>query len=634
MGTPRLFVDHQFFTVDRKSHFNAPARIFNQSEKTSPDYPLILNTGRVRDQWHTRTKTGKVRRLLTHIPEPYLEMNKVDAYLRKLKDGDLAVIRSRRGEVRVKVMVNFDIRERVVFLPMHWGKVLDNDFGRANNLTNDLVDPVSKEPDFKYCAVQVEKYVKPKQKVVVVGAGAAAYRFVQTYREKNKEDELHVFSRETDPFYNRVLLPEYVSEELSWEALEKLKKGELQKLEVTLHPGLGIAKIDKERKRVIDDNDVEHSYDILILATGSRAFVPSDIQVSMPGRFTMRERGDADKLRKYLQDTGLPLTGQHVVIVGGGLLGLELAAALKKRDVNISIIQRAPRLMERQLDRIASRLLAEDVTERGIKVYYDNEVSTVFEEKGEKNSLSVTLMTGRTIRCNAIVFAIGTRPNIELAKHSDLKTGRGVIVNQYLQTSEPDIFALGEIAEFNNSLFGITSAAEQQADIAAKYILGDLGSIYAGSVLMNILKFDNLDLCSLGMVNAPDGDDSYEEIIFMDVSKRYYKKCIVKNDKLVGAVLMGDKNEFAEFKRLIEEEIELSDKRNELLRGNSGSVPLKGKLICSCSQVGEGNLIETIVNGCAEFSRLCSETGAGLGCGSCKPEIQEILDRQLQSVGS
>ncbi|MCM4153114.1 NAD(P)H-nitrite reductase [Arenibacter sp. N53] len=634
MGTPRLFTDYQFFTNDKKSHFNAPASLYNKSEITTPEYPLILNTGRVRDQWHTRTKTGKVKRLLTHIPDPYLEMNKVDAYLRKLKDGDIAVIKSRRGTVRVKVKVNFDIREKVVFLPMHWGKVLNNDFGRANNLTNDLVDPVSKEPDFKYCAVEVAKYVKPKQKIMIIGAGAAAYRFVQTYREKNEVDELHVFSKEKDPFYNRVLLPEYVSEELTWEALEKLKKGELQKLDISLHSGTGVTQIDRINKTVMDDNGFKHSYDILVMATGSRAFVPSEVQINMPGRFTMRERGDADKLRKYLQDTGLPPEEQHVVIVGGGLLGLELAAALKNRNVNISIVQRAPRLMERQLDRIASRLLAEDVNDRGIKVYYDNEVSTVFEERDDKNSLSITLKTGRTVKCNAIVYAIGTRPNIELAKHSDLKTGRGVVVNEYLQTSDHNIFALGEIAEFRNSLFGITSAAEQQADTAAKYILGDFSSIYNGSILMNILKFENLDLCSLGMVNAPMDDNSYEEIILMDVSKKYYKKCIVKDDTLKGAILMGDKNEFAEFKRLIEEEIELSEKRNELLRGQSNSVPLKGKLVCSCSQVGEGNLIETINGGCEDFSKLCSETGAGLGCGSCKPEIQDILRKQLQTVAS
>jgi len=336
-------------------------------------------------------------------------------------------------------------------------------------------------------------------------------------------------------------------------------------------------------------------------------------------------------LKAYLRETDLPSDEQHVVIVGGGLLGLELAAALKKIDVNISIIQRAPRLMERQLDRVASRLLAEDVAERGIQTYFDNEVSTVFEETDNRHSLLVNLKTGRTIACNAVVYAIGTRPNIELAKQGGLNTRRGVQVNAYLQTNDPVIFALGEIAEFENTLFGITSAAEQQADVAAKFILGDFSSIYSGSVLMNILKFDNLDLCSIGMVNAPANDTSYEEIILMDVSKRFYKKCIVKDDTLKGAILVGDKNEFAEFKRLIEEEIELSEKRNELLRGQSSSVPLKGELVCSCSQVGEGNLIDAIANGCSDFAKLCSETGAGLGCGSCKPEVKAILDQQLVS---
>ncbi len=629
-GTPRLFTNNTFHTNDGLAHFNAPATLYNASEVTSSDFPLVLNTGRVRDQWHTRTKTGKVKRLLTHIPQPYLEMNKVDAYLRKLKEGDIAVIKSRRGEVQVKVNVTNDIRDGLVFLPMHWGKVLDNDFGRANNITNDRIDPVSKEPDFKYCAVQVEKFVKKTQKIIVIGAGAASYRFIQAYREKNQKDALHVFSKEKDPFYNRVLLPEYVSDELSWQSLEKLKQGELQKLNVDLHPGVGITQVDEIGKTVTDTNGNEHSYDLLVMATGSRAFVPSEVKMDMPGRFTMRERGDADKLKYYLQETGLAAEEQHVVIVGGGLLGLELAAALKKININISIVQRAPRLMERQLDNVASRLLAEDVIERGINIYFDNEVSTVFEEKESANSLLVNLKTGRTIQCNAIVYAIGTRPNIELAKQSNLETRRGVTVNSYLQTSNPSIFALGEIAEFENALFGITSAAEQQADIAANYILGDFSSIYNGSVLMNILKFENLDLCSIGMVNAPKGDTTYEEIILMDVSKRFYKKCIVKDDTLKGAILMGDKNEFAEFKRLIEEEIELSEKRNELLRGASNTVPLKGKLICSCSQVGTGNVLDAIASGCDDFNKLCSATGAGLGCGSCKPEVKALLDGQLQ----
>lgn len=631
-GTPRLFQDQKYFTANGKAHFNAPRNLYNKSEITTTDFPLVLNTGRVRDQWHTRTKTGKVKRLLTHIPSPFLEMNKVDAYVRNLKEGDIVVVKSRRGNVRVKVKINYDIRERVVFLPMHWGKTLNNDFSRANNLTNDIVDPVSKEPDFKYCAVQVEKYKKPLQKIVVVGAGAAAYRFIQTYREKNRTDEIHVFSKEEHPFYNRVLLPEYVNEELSWEALQKLKQGELEKLKVTLYPKNGVKDINAKEKTVTDDLGSTHNYDLLVMATGSRAFVPNEVRMDLPGRFTMRERGDADRLKDYLSKTELPTNEQHVVIVGGGLLGLELAAALKKININISIIQRAPRLMERQLDPVSSKLLAEDVSERGIQLFFDNEVSTIFEEEESQYTLMVNLKTGRTLRCNAIVYAIGTRPNISLAISAGLETRRGVLVDPYLITSDPSIFALGEIAEFDNALYGITSAAEQQADVAANYILGDLGSIYGGSVLMNILKFENLDLCSIGMVNAPKGDPSYEEILLMDVSKRFYKKCIVKDDTLKGAILMGDKNEFVEFKRLIEEEIELSEKREELLRGTSIMEPLKGSLVCSCSQVGDGNIKDAIAGGCTDFSQLCSQTGAGLGCGSCKPEVQAILNGQLKTT--
>ncbi|MDX1545024.1 MAG: (2Fe-2S)-binding protein, partial [Christiangramia sp.] len=137
---------------------------------------------------------------------------------------------------------------------------------------------------------------------------------------------------------------------------------------------------------------------------------------------------------------------------------------------------------------------------------------------------------------------------------------------------------------------------------------------------------------SIGDIHVPGNDDSYEEIIFTDIKKRYYKKCIVKDDLLVGAVLMGDKNEFAEFKRLIESKIELSDRRDSLLRGSGNDEPVKGKLVCSCSQVGAGNLEEAISNGCTDFTELCKQTGAGLGCGSCKTEVKEILNTSKELV--
>ena len=340
----------------------------------------------------------------------------------------------------------------------------------------------------------------------------------------------------------------------------------------------------------------------------------------------MRNKSDADSFKKYLEDTGLPPEEQHVVVVGGGLLGLELAAAMKHKNVKITIVQRASRLMERQLDKTSSKLLSLDVQERGIQIYFDNEVSTVFDDE-DTGELTINLKSGKYLTANVIVYAIGTRPNIEIAKDNGIICGRGVKVNQHLQSSHPDIFAIGEIAEFNNKLFGITSAAEEQAGVLANFIAGDISESYKGSVLMNILKFNDLNLCSIGEIIVPENDSSYEEIIFTDISKRYYKKCIVKDDLLIGAVLMGDKNEFAEFKTMIESKIELSDKRNTLLRGASNDAPVIGKLICSCSQVGSGNIEEEIVKGCTNFTELCNKTGAGLGCGSCKTEVREILNK-------
>ncbi len=623
-GTARLFEDKQFYTPSKKAIFNLPKGIKNTSTLPNGKYPLILTTGRVRDQWHTMTKTGKVSRLNTHYPTPVLEINPVDAFLYKIENGDITEIKGENGIVRVRAKITDAIKKGVVFLPMHWGKQLQSDLNRANNLTNTHLDPQSKEPDFKFTRVAVNKYKKSTDKIVVVGAGAAAFRFIQNYREFNQQDEIHVFSKEPNLFYNRVLLPEYVTEELTWEELLKIKQQELAKLNVTLHPETLINKIDKKNKIVTDSNKDTHTFTKLILATGSRAFIPQDVQIDLPGRFTMRNKSDADSFKNYLDETGLPPEQQHVVIVGGGLLGLELAAAMKHKNVKITIVQRASRLMERQLDQISSKLLALDVQERGIQIYFDNEVNTVFDDE-DTGDLNITLKSGKFLTANAIVYAIGTIPNIEIARENGLVCRRGVKVNQHLQSSDPDIFAIGEIAEYNNQLFGITSAAEEQANILANFLAGDVSSAYDGSVLMNILKFNDLNLCSIGNIEVPENDDSYEEIIFTDLKKRYYKKCIVKDDLLIGAVLMGDKNEFAEFKGMIESKIEMADKRETLLRGSSNAEPVLGKLVCSCSQVGEGNIEEMIKGGCTDFTELCNKTGAGLGCGSCKTEVKEIL---------
>jgi ferredoxin-nitrate reductase len=232
--------------------------------------------------------------------------------------------------------------------------------------------------------------------------------------------------------------------------------------------------------------------------------------------------------------------------------------------------------------------------------------------------------------CQALVIAIGTIPNIELAKDCGIECKRGVVVNEHLQTSDRNIYALGEIAEYNGFLYGITAAAEQQAAMIARHLTGDISKFYEGSLLMNILKIHGSDVCSMGIVESPN-DPAYEEVIFIDRAKRYYKKCIIHNDRLVGAILIGDKAEFLEYRNLIESKMELSEKRLQLLRSGKAPEPVIGKIVCSCNNVGEGNLINKIKEGCKDHLQLCQLTGAGMGCGSCRSEVKEILEKQIKT---
>jgi ferredoxin-nitrate reductase len=622
-GTTRLFSDGKFYTPSKKAKINTVSGD-NHSEKISPVYPLVLTTGRIRDQWHTMTKTGKVHKLNKHINKPYLEINPIDALSRGIKDNDPIEIFNERGSVRVTATYSEDIKKGVVFLPMHWGKILNKSFAKANNLTNNFIDPVSKEPDLKFAAVQVKKFVKEKQKILVVGAGAAAFKFINDYRETNKTDTIEVFCKELYPFYNRVMLPDYVSGKQEWEKLVKIKEDELKALNIGLYKGISITKINRDKKEVIDSENRIHSYDLLILATGSRAFVPRDVPRDLKGVFTMRSRGDADGLLTHMTKDS------HVVIVGGGLLGLELASSLREIDTKVTVIQRISRLMERQLDEIGSELLAEEIEEREINVIYNDEVKSLI---GKEHLKSIRLGSGKNIKCDAIVYAIGIEPNIEIGREANLKCNRGIIINDYFQTSDPDIYAIGEIAEHNSKLYGITPAAEEQAGILVKYLNGDLCSYYTGSLLMSLFKMDGLNLCSIGEIECVAGDSNYQEIIYLDKAKRYYKKCIIYQDRLVGAILIGDKSEFIEFKNLIQNKTELSDKRLQLLlSANTKKEPMIGKMVCSCNSVGEGNIVNKIEGGCTSLKQVCEATGAGMGCGSCRPEVNAILNKLMEEV--
>ncbi len=622
-GTARLFTDHQFYTPDHRAKIHAPDPE-NLSQPVSKEYPLILTTGRIRDQWHTMTRTGKVSRLNQHIAEAFVEIHPADAASNQIEEGCLVEIETQHGNARLKAKITDEIKEGVIFLPMHWGKLLGSDLVRSNNLTSSLVDARSKEPDFKFTAAKIALFKKPKEKIVVIGAGTAAFKLVTSLRKLRIDDEIHVFSAEKHPFYNRVLLPDYITGSKSWDDLQKANNKELTELNLIIHISTSIKKIIRDRKVVIDSNDMEHSYDKLILATGSRPAVPSNFDMTMEGLFSVRSRNDAERIMKHVQPN------DKVLLVGAGLLSLEMAAALLEKNVKVDIVNRVSRIMSRQLDKISAAMLREIVEEHGTNLFLNDEIENIFKKEG--NLLNVVLKSGHRISCKAVIFAIGTIPNTELAKECGLKVQRGVVVNNHLETSDTSVFAMGEIAEHNDTLYGITTVAEEQADAAARFIAGDITGVFTGSVSMNILKYPGLELCSIGIPESPVDDESYEEIIFYDKAARYYKKCIIHNNIMVGAILFGDKLEFTEFKDLIKQKTELSEKRMTLLRNGKQVKPVLGRTICSCNSVGEGNLIEEIHNNNIDFDKLCIATGAGTACGSCKPEIKTILQQNLIPV--
>ena len=622
-STPRLFTDKQFYTANKKAQIHSFADE-NKSELLSEQFPLILTTGRIRDQWHTMSKTGKVNKLKSHVSEAMLSIHPDDAAIRNISDGQIVRVNSARGDVRVKAQLSHDIKSGVVFLPMHWGKILGDDANRANNLTHNLVDPISKEPDFKFSAVQVAPYVKPVQKIIVIGGGAGACGFVRAHRVLNVTDTITVFNKENLPFYNRVMLPDYISGTQTWQQLVKMSEDEAHAHHITLHKGVSITSINRADKTVTDSNGAVHDYDVLIAATGSRAAMLRDVP-KLAGIFTMRSKHDADTFAQHIEHGKGP-----VLIIGGGLLGIEMAASLREMNHEVVVINRTSRLMDRQLDPLASSILLEELELKNISVFNNDEVERFL---GTDVLTGVRLKSGGTIHCQAVIMAIGTQPNVELLQAAGITVKRGVVVNDYLQTSDASIYAIGEIAEFNGFLYGISAGAEQQAEVVAAYLNGDIAKPYTGTLLMNVLKMHGTDLVSMGMSEAPD-DEQYEEIVFIDKAKRYYKKCIVHQDKLVGAILIGDKAEYLDYKNLIQNKIELSDKRLTLLRSGKPPEPVMGKLVCSCASVGEGNLEKAIRGGCDSLDKLCTQTGAGMGCGSCKPEVAAFLSNMVQEVGA
>ncbi len=624
-GTPRLFTDGRFHRPGGRAKLSAVPDD-NPSPPPTDEHPLVLTTGRIRDQWHTMTRSGKVAKLRAHEPRARLDMHPSDARSRGIDDGMLVEARNDRGTVRLRARLTEELKPGVVFLPMHWGRMLDREEARANNLTSARWDPISKEPDLKFSTIEVRPYRRAKRRILIVGAGAAGLAFARAYRRDNQHDELTVFSKEALAFYDRVRLPETVEQEAAWESLALLGPDEAKALRLEVVEGCEITRIDRVHKRVGDALGRFHDYDTLVLATGSRAAWPSDTPKTQRGLHALRTYADARAIIASAR------TGRRVVIVGGGLVGIELGVVLRSKGLPVHIVQRSAQLMNKQLDPIAAEILRDELVDRDIRIHF---LDQVVMWHGTEWIDELSLASGETLRDVTLVYAMGTVPNVELAAAAGLDVNRGVVVDAAMRSSDPDILALGEVAEFEGRLHGTTPAAEEQATIAAANLAGDVQALYAGSAAQNILKVPGFALASVGMVRPPADDMSYEEIVFLDRGARVYQKCVVRDERLVGALLVGDQRELPALRDLVRSGEELGERRATLLRGSGRAPgPGGGKLVCSCMSVDEGMLAGAYQRGARTVEALMATTSAGTGCGSCRPELVSLLRSQTRGPAS
>ena len=467
------------------------------------------------------------------------------------------------------------------------------------------------------------------QKLVVIGAGMASGRALEHLFESAPDAfDVTLFNAEPRGNYNRIMLSPVLSGEKSYEEIVTHDEAWYAEHNVTCRFGEKVTAIDRDRKVVIGENG-EVAYDKLILGTGSSAFIIPCPGHDLPGVVTFRDLEDTDAM---MQASGRP--GSKAVVIGGGLLGLEAAAALRLRGMDVTVLHLMGHLMERQLDESAGYLLQKDLEKRGITVL--TRASTK-EIQGEGKVERVLLEDGTVLDADIVVMAVGIRPAVSLGAAAGLEIGRAIKVDAQMQTSDPDIYAVGECVEFNGNLFGLVAPLYDQAKVLAATLLGGEGA-FAVKELSTKLKVTGCDLFSAGDFAEGDGR---EDIIFRDPARGVYKRLVIEDDRLVGAVMYGDTADGNWFFGLIKDGADISEMRDMLIfgpayQGGSSADPLSAVAalppeaeICGCNGVCKGTIVDAIHGGATNLGALRGATKASASCGTCTGLVEQLLEVTL-----
>ncbi|HXO73445.1 MAG TPA: FAD-dependent oxidoreductase [Bradyrhizobium sp.] len=397
--------------------------------------------------------------------------------------------------------------------------------------------------------------------LVIVGNGMAAARLVdELAKSALGRYAIAVIGAEPRLAYNRVLLSSVLAGETASHEIELKPASWWRDRGVTLKYGCVATEIDLGRRELKIAGEESLAFSKLVLATGSAPLRLNVPGADLAGVHTFRDSRDVDLLLT------LAARKKRVVVVGGGLLGLEAAYGLAKAGTPVTLIHLMDRLMERQLDAPAAELLKTLVERKGIKVLLNANTARVH---GEKFVEGIGLVDGRRIDADAVIFAAGIRPNVALAKDAGLPVNRGIVVDDSLQTGAADIFALGECAEHRGVCYGLVEPAYEQARMLAQHLAGKYGS-YSGSVVATNLKVSGVAVFSAGDFIAADGA---ETIVLNDASHGTYKKLVIANGRLTGAVLVGDTQDALWYLELIRTREPIAKIRGEMMFGRSLVLP-------------------------------------------------------------
>jgi ferredoxin-nitrate reductase len=624
-GTARLYETGRFPTEDGRARL-VPTPQEEPAERPDGRFPLTLSTGRVAEHWHTMSRTGKSARLRRAAPEPLLEVSAADAARFGLRDGAKARIVSRRGESVMRVKIAPGMKEGVVFAPFHWGaRYAPAGGGQANNATNPVVDPVSKQPELKAAAVRVEPVAEataaaravPGLRVLVIGAGMAAMECVDEVTRRRPPGSVAVTMLGEEPGtpYNRMQLSRLLADEVDAAGLELHPRAWFERHEVELLDGRRAVEVDPERRSVLDEAGRTHEYDALVLATGSRSFVPPLPGADDPAVLGFRTAADV----AAIEAAAVGIDG--AAVIGGGLLGLEAAAGLRRKGLRVTVLELAPHLMPQQLDPRGGEMLAAAL--RGLGIESHCGVSA-----RECTSAGVVLADGTTVAADLTVIAAGVRAETSLAAAAGIETGRGILVDDEMRTSAPSVWAIGECAEHRGVVHGLWAPVGAQARAAGAAIAGDVGAFHPE------VAATNLTIAGIKLFAGGDPRATGDELIWIDGRRGVYRRLVLDGYRLAAATLLGDVAGARELSALLRS----GEPVPEQLLGPPGAAvetPPRSpeELVCSCNAVSVGEIEKAIAAGGARSAaEVGRATRAGTGCGSCLADIEGMLGAHDSSI--